>query len=47
MTKSIFDKLRMLDAPTLAAISNFIQHLKTKPDSIDESGNQDAAFAAS
>jgi len=47
MTKSIFDKLRTLDAPTLAAISNFIQHLKTKPDSIDERDSQVAARAAS
>ncbi|ABS17287.1 helix-turn-helix transcriptional regulator (plasmid) [Brucella anthropi] len=47
MTKSIYDKLRTLDALTLAAISNFIQHLKTKPDSIDGSGSQDAARAAS
>ncbi|WP_192800293.1 hypothetical protein [Brucella anthropi] len=47
MTKSIYDKLRTLDAPTLAAISNFIQHLKTKPKSVDESDGQKAARAAS
>ncbi|MFK0642927.1 helix-turn-helix transcriptional regulator [Ochrobactrum sp. BD22] len=47
MTKSIFDKLRTLDAPTLAAISNFIQHLKTKPETIDDSDCQLAARAAS
>ncbi len=30
MTKSIFDKLRSLDALTLLAISSFTQHLETK-----------------
>ncbi len=33
---ALFDKLGTLDSATLTAISNFIEHLKSKPDRIGE-----------
>lgn len=47
LKKSIMDKLHELDEPTLVAIVNFIQHLKTKKDNFDSGNNKDAAQAAS